>query len=222
MNSTLWCILALFAIALFPDALPAAGNIWDWLGGIGLVALGFLLSLCWEAESPARQPRLNVHRNLAVAALVLATLHGVGYLVSDPISIQYLKPTAPVHMLVGIIGFVLLLFLTLTSLTGPRRKLYAGFKSFRRWHLCLSITVVTTAVWHVLGTGYLLNSAQKTALFTVLALAVPVAAYMLRRQGIPTAVSTAPASPAAADRGVLLIMLIGLLLSCLYSAIRNS
>jgi DMSO/TMAO reductase YedYZ heme-binding membrane subunit len=222
LNSALCCILLLFAITLFPDALPAAGNIWDWLGGIGLVAMGFLLSLCWEAESPARQPRLNVHRNLAMAALTLSTLHGVGYLVTDPISIEYLKPTAPLHMLIGIIGFMLLLLLTLTSLAGPRRRLYAGFRSFRRWHIWMSIAVVATAFWHVLGTGYLINGVPRTGLFTLFALAAPAIAYLLRRQGIPTAISSAPVSPAAADREVALIMLIGLLLSCLYSAIRNS
>lgn len=221
MISPVACLLALLLICLVPDGLPASGGSWDWLGGVGLASLAFLLALSWEAESPAPQPRLTVHRNLALAATGLALLHAAGYLVTDPITIEYLKPKAPAYMLLGIVGFVIMLFVTITSLPGPRRRIYARFSNFRRWHLGLSIAALITAAWHVVGTDYLIAGPWKLTAVLLLALLLPAFAYLIRRRGLSTATGQSPQSAEFANRSVVLSSLICVLLANIYAVAKN-
>jgi len=221
MISPVACLLALLLISVVPDGLPVSGTSWDWLGGVGLASLAFLLALSWEAESPAPQPRLTVHRNLALAATGLALLHAVGYLVTDPITFEYLKPKAPAYMLLGILGLVIVLFVTITSLPEPRRRIYARFNHFRRWHLGLSVTAVITAAWHVVGTGYLITGAWQLTALVLLTLLLPVMAYLVRRRGLSTVTGQRPESAGFANRSVILALLICMLLTNLYAVAKN-
>jgi len=222
MTSPVLCLLAILLIASTPEPLPAGGPLWDWLTGVGFVALAFLLALSWEAESPAPQPRLTVHRDLAIAASVFATVHAFGYLLTDPISLEYLLPKAPVHMLVGILGYLALLLVTVSALPVPRRRLYADFPSFRRWHLWLSIAALLASGWHVVGTGFSISGWWRLSAFAALALALPAAAYLARRRQRATTPGPAPESAAIGNRMIALSAFISLLLACLYMAIRNA
>jgi DMSO/TMAO reductase YedYZ heme-binding membrane subunit len=221
MISPALCLLALILICLSPDGLPVSGSSWDWLGGIGLASLAFLLALSWEAESPAPQPRLTVHRNLAVAATVLALLHAIGYLITDPITFEYLKPKAPAHMLLGIAGFMIMLFVTITSLPGPRRRVYNRFSNFRRWHLGLSIAALLSAAWHVVGTEYLITGPWRLTAVLLLALLLPTFAYLARRKGIGTAIGQTAESASFANRSVTLGVLVCMLMATVYTAAKN-
>lgn len=222
MNSPVLCLLVIIVIASVPEPLPAGGPIWDWLSGMGFGALAFVLALSWEAESPAPQPRLTVHRNLAIAASAFATIHAFGYLVTDPISLEYLLPTAPLHMLVGILGYLALLLVTMSALPVPRRRLYASFTTFRRWHLWLSIFALAASGWHVIGTGFAVSGWGRVSVFALLAVALPAGAYFARRQNLTTTQGPAPASAAIGNRLIMLSACISLLLAFLYSAVRNT
>lgn len=221
MISPVVCLLLLLFICLGPQALPASGIAWDWLGGLGLASLAFLLSLSWEAESPAPQPRLTLHRNLAVAASILALAHALGYLITDPITVEYLKPTAPAHMLIGILGLLLTVGVTLTSLPDLRRRIYRRFRDFRHWHLGASIAALITAGWHVVGTGYLISTVWQLSAIVLLAAALPTLAYLSRRHGITTTIGAAPESAGLANRSVLLSGLISILLATVYAVAKN-
>lgn len=221
MISPVVCLLLLLAICLGPQALPASGVTWDWLGGIGLASLAFLLALSWEAESPAPQPRLTVHRNLAFAASLLAGVHALGYLITDPITIEYLKPKAPGHMLIGIAGFGTIVMVTLTSLPEFRRRIYRRFANFRRWHLALSIAALITAGWHVVDTGYLITTSWQLSAIALLALGLPSFAYLFRRRGIATVREAIPESAIVANRTIVLAVLISLLMATLYAVAKN-
>jgi len=221
MISPVACLLALLVICVVPDGFPVSGTSWDWLGGIGLASLAFLLALSWEAESPAPQPRLTVHRNLALAATGLALLHAVGYLVTDPITFEYLKPKAPAYMLLGILGFVIMLFVTITSLPGSRRRIYARFSHFRGWHLGLSVAAVIAAAWHVVGTGYLIKGPWQLTALVLLTLLLPAFAYLARRQGLGTVTGQRPESAGVANRSAILALLICMLLTNFYAVAKN-
>ncbi len=221
MTTTLVGAVLLFAVCLTPRALPAGGPLWDTLSGLGLAALALMLPLAWEAEAPARQPRLQLHRNLAIGATLLTTVHAVGYLVADPISLEYLKPKAPAHMLVGILAFFGLIALTLTSLPAPRRRLYATFSRFRQVHLWLSVVVLALTFWHVLGTSFVASGSFRYAMLLIICIVTPALAYLARRRGHVVLLSAAPASTAAANRQAVFAGLFVLLLTALYGAARN-
>jgi hypothetical protein len=218
MISTLTLTAILLLVCLLPGLLPAAGFTWDWLGGIGFAALAVLVGLALEAESPARQPRLFAHRNIAVVATVLVWLHALGYLALDPVSIEYLLPKAPGYMLVGLVSGIVLLGLTATAFPTIRRYCYASFGSFRRWHLALSVATLAGSVWHIIGTQFIVTGAFRLTLFSALVIGLPAFAYQHRRAGKP---AFAPSGAATASRDYVLITLGCLLLAAGYAGVRN-
>lgn len=176
--------LPIFGVVLVPGGLPVAGWGWDALNGLGLAGIVLLAVIGWTSESPARPPRLRLHQALAVVVTALVTLHAAGFLLADPLTLEYLKPTAPVYMLIGVLAYLLLLALTITSFPGPRRSLYRRFQHFRRWHLGLSLGVLGTALWHVLGTDFLYRDSFRAAVLLLVAAALPSFAVLRRRRGV--------------------------------------
>ena len=124
--------LSMLAISLLPRGLPAAGFLWDFFNGLGFCGLAVLIALAWDSESPARNPRLRLHRNLAVVSSLLISGHALGFLLWDPTVIEYLKLRAPLYMLIGIGGYLLVVFATVSSFPPPRRFLSTSFSRFRR------------------------------------------------------------------------------------------
>jgi DMSO/TMAO reductase YedYZ heme-binding membrane subunit len=214
-------MLAVLLICLLPGATPAGGFGWDWLGALGFGVLAFLLALAFESESPAREPRLTAHRNLAVAACVLTGAHALGYLLLDPVSIEYLKPTAPGYMLAGLAGVVGLAVLTATAFPRPRRRVFAGFARFRRWHLTLAVGTLALGAWHAIGTGFSVRPGLPAVLLTLLLSVAPAAAWFARRWGRPTTLGPSVASGADGTRHIVLAVLLVVLLATLSAAARN-
>jgi hypothetical protein len=221
LSTTLIGALLLFAICLLPAPLPGGGVLWDSLGGLGFAALALMLPLAWEAESPASGARLELHKQLAIAATLLASVHALGYLLTDPISLEYLKPTAPAHMLAGIIALLGLTALTVTALPEQRRRLFRRFSHFRRVHLYLSLAVLAATLWHVLGTAFTASGPLRMTLLTALLLLTPALAYLARRQGRTVRLSRAPADALEARRQSVYASGFTLLLSALFVAARN-
>ena len=226
MISTLTLTAILLLVCLLPGLLPAAGFTWDWLGGIGFAALAVLVGLALDAESPARSPRLFAHRNFAVVATVLVWLHALGYLALDPVSIEYLLPTAPGYMLVGLVSGIVLLGLTATAFPHIRRYCYASFASFRRWHLALSVAALAGSIWHIVGTQFIVTGAFRLTVFSVLVIGLPILAYQLRRAGKPALrragkLTLAPSGTVTASRDYVLVTLGCLLLAAGYAGVRN-
>ncbi|MEE8079111.1 MAG: ferric reductase-like transmembrane domain-containing protein, partial [Pseudomonadales bacterium] len=190
----------MLAIILLPRGLPAAGFLWDFFNGLGFCGLAVLIALAWDSESPARNPRLRLHRNLAVVSSILISGHVLGFLVWDPTVIEYLKLRAPLYMLAGIGGYLLVVLATVSSFPTPRRVLYRGFSRFRQWHLIVSVAAILTSVWHVLGTNFVINGILHSLLFCLLVLSVPAYAYGRRRFTASLTRPAAPLSDELADR----------------------
>lgn len=213
--------VAMLAIILLPRGLPAAGFLWDFFNGLGFCGLAVLIALAWDSESPARNPRLRLHRNLAVVSSILISGHVLGFVVWDPTVIEYLKLRAPLYMLAGIGGYLLVVLATVSSFPTPRRVLYRGFSRFRQWHLIVSVAAILTSVWHVLGTNFVINGILHSLLFCLLVLSVPAYAYGRRRFTASLKRSAPPLSDDLADRQGITSFAACLALAGVYAGAKN-
>ena len=133
------------------------------------------------SASPARQPGLDAHSDLAVWICLFAALHAVGLLVAEPTLLEYLKPGAPAYMVAGVLALVVLLMLTAASYPSPRRRIWRSWPAFRSWHRWLWFGLLVAIAWHVLGAGFYLDSQAARLLgFAVLVL-LPLGFWADRR-----------------------------------------
>jgi len=209
------------AIGLLPVRFPAAGFWWDWLAGLGFCGLAMIAYLGWDSESPATSPRLRLHRNIALLATILTGVHATGYLIDDLILIEYLKPTAPPYMLLGIAAFTVMVGTTITALPAPRQYFYTGFSSFRNWHRWLVALVLIGSIWHVIGTDFTITTPMQTGFLILLTLLLPAGAFCARRLRVKLPLTTAPDSERRADNNTVALALLMLLFAGVYSAIKN-
>ncbi len=213
--------VAMLAIILLPRGLPAAGFLWDFFNGLGFCGLAVLIALAWDSESPARNPRLRLHRNLAVVSSILISGHVLGFVVWDPTVIEYLKLRAPLYMLAGIGGYLLVVLATVSSFPTPRRVLYRGFSRFRQWHLIVSVAAILTSVWHVLGTKFVISGILHSLAFCLLVLGIPAYAYARRRFAAALTRSAPPLSDDLADRQGITSFAACLALAGVYAGAKN-
>lgn len=202
--------LVVLLVGVLPHGGPSAGIAWDLLVAAGYMGLVLLAFLGWDTEAPISAPRLRLHRNLALLATALVAAHAIGLLLVDPILIEYLLPTAPVYMLVGLLAGIGLLIVTTSSLPGLRAAVYGGFPRFRRWHRLLFGVVLGAGVWHALGTRFTLVQAWQMGAIGVLTGIAPIIAYLARRADQPLTLSPprAGVDAAAAQTGVAVLLAI--------------
>lgn len=208
------------AIALAAGARPVAGFWWDALAAVGFCAAAVIAFLGWDSESPAGNPRLRLHRNLAFVAAGLVTGHAIGYLVLDRTVLEYLLPAAPAYMLAGIGAWIVLVGMTVTALPGVRMRSYSGFGAFRRWHRGLFLILIATTGWHVLGTGFSLDRRWQQVLIGLCLGAIPLLAYWRRRRRRPLPLSPGPAHTDAADASTIIVCLVLAGFSAAFAAIK--
>jgi hypothetical protein len=215
-----FCCLIL-ATTLLDGLVPASGFLWDLINALGFCALAGLVFLAWEAQSPARYPGVRMHSNLAIVVAVLTGLHILGFLLIDPVTFEYLKLKAPLYMLAGITGSVLILFLTITSFPKMRQRVYRMFTRFRYLHLVLSISAMGLSAWHVLGAAYYANAWYKQLLLIMIIIGVPLFAYWSRRSH-GTAPGTARlVSARHADHQGLNGFIFALVISVAWAGVKN-
>lgn len=161
------------------DAAMALGAV-----GAGGFALLPLVSPRWwvpEQRGAAFLRHLHeLHRTLSYGLILLILVHGIGLIVLEPRTLDYLFPSAPVYMLSGISSAILVVVLTLTSLY--RHGLGYTHAGWRRWHAILSAGAVAALGWHLVGSGYYYGSAGKFIGLAVLVAAPTVATLVLRRR----------------------------------------
>ncbi len=163
-------ILALSGYLLLPFVLilifgaVSAGSYWEWLNGIGFVAFALCLYLFVERARPKTWPRLRGdlfywwHRLLAFAMLFFSTVHGLGFLVLEPTSLEYLSLRAPWHMLVAWLAWLLFFYLCLSSLRPLRRRLHGKSYVFRASHAVISIVAMLACFYHIVGSDFYLEN----------------------------------------------------------------
>lgn len=220
---------AVLGITLLPDRYPAAGFLWDLLDGLGFAALAILVFLGWESGHRASAPRLRLHSNLAVAGSLLVVAHAIGFLIADPVLLEYVKPTAPLGMLAGLLAALGMLAATVTSYPGLRRRCYGTYKRFRWWHRTAGIVLLSLGLWHVAGASYSVGSVPgsgwngivRLVLLLPLVALLPLAAFYRRADRRPLRSGPAPANRLAADRDAVMVLLVLILLAVAWAVIKN-
>jgi hypothetical protein len=213
-------VLALTVVLLVLTWLhePVGGGfIWDLLNAIGFVALAACGALHVDAPvrdaGPMRSVRdaLRHHTALAWTALALVVVHAVGFVMYDPVLLEYLKPGAPAYMLAGLVALALLGVIVWSARLPRRRRLFSDARRFRLAHRALAAALVGLSVWHVAGSGFYLNHAVTIALLVAVA-----ATWVAAPQWLRTILEQM--SPPIGQR-VAVTGLVGL--AVLHSALRN-
>jgi hypothetical protein len=150
--------LCVLLIGLLPALSGFVGLAWELSQLCGLA--GFIACLVL-AGSPIRprlaRPRtlltLGTHAWLGWVALGAVALHVAGLLLSDHRVFEYLKPTAPLYQLAGILAAILLIALTVSAIAVSRRRLWSSHRGFQATHVTASCALLCLCAVHVVVTG---------------------------------------------------------------------
>ena len=187
MLLTGFMLAPVIAVLLVPLPAPL-GFYWDLANGMGYLSLALCLLLFIYAGRARRFPPYsgrffaNLHRDLGYIALATAVAHAGLLLYREPLLLEHLKPTAPLHMLAGTLGLVLMTLLVGSSLPRLRRRLWSDYHRFRHLHAVVSVCVVALSLYHVIQSGYYLNREWKLGLL-LLVVAFILIAYGVRQHG---------------------------------------
>ncbi|MEE4300341.1 MAG: hypothetical protein V2J24_12945 [Pseudomonadales bacterium] len=173
-------MVILLLAAILGDG-AGAGARWNLLNGAGFAACGLFVGLSWLSASPARQPGLDAHSDLALWICLFATIHALGLLAAEPTLLEYLGPGAPVYMLVGVLALLVLLALTAASYPGPRQRVWRSWPAFRAWHRWLWLGLLLAIAWHVLGAGFYLDTPAARLLGLGVLVLLPLGFWLDRR-----------------------------------------
>ena len=129
------CTIILLFAASFASTGGTGGLLWDLLNGAGFAACALFVQLSWLSASPARQPMLDAHADLALWICGFAMLHGIGLIVAEPTLLEYLEADAPLYMLMGVLALVMLLALTWASFSGTPARVaeLASLPQLAQW-----------------------------------------------------------------------------------------
>ena len=169
MKGLLPTLLGVLLVTLLATPTLGAGWLWDIGSGLGFVAFAGLLHL---SASRGRGFDLRAHQSLGFAVLGVATAHAYWFLLSDAVVIEYVKPGAPVYMWMGIATFVSLTVTIFVSLPKYRPGLHGRAATFGLWHRVLALVTIVGAGYHIVASGFYLNTAYQIVLFLVLTLIV--------------------------------------------------
>lgn len=172
-------VLLLLAAALGSNV--GAGARWDLLNGAGFAACGLFVYLSWLSASPARQPGLAAHADLALWICLFASVHALGLLLAEPTLLEYLAPGAPLYMIVGVLALLVLLLLTAASWPGARERIWRSWPAFRAWHRWLWLGLLVAIAWHVIGAGFYLDTGAARLLGLAVLVVLPLGFWVDRR-----------------------------------------
>jgi hypothetical protein len=114
----------------------------------------------------------NLHRDLGYVALLLLAGHVGVLLVAEPLLLEHLKPTAPLHMMSGLLALILMLVLVFTSIPTARRRLWSDYYRFRHLHGLVAVAIILLVFFHVLVSGFYINSRWKIGMAAVTSLGI--------------------------------------------------
>lgn len=165
--------------------------VWEISEILGFAAALACLALCGSPVRPRESTppallTLSRHEKLGWIALGAALLHILLALAADHVVLEYLKLTAPVYQLAGILGFAVLLGLVVTSVAGLRRRLWRSHRNFQATHIAFGCLLLLLVAIHVVATGRYVGGPGRRILFIAVA-AGGLAMLLRRRRGPGTA-----------------------------------
>ena len=128
-----------------------AGVLWNTAHGLGYAAFICLLYSCFS--KPAK---LNIvsHRLLGYLTLLLTGLHVVVLLITDPITFEYLKPSAPIYMWLGSFSAIFMVCIIISSLTRFKSLFYNSSANFKKVHRIMSWLIIAGSLVHIIDSGF--------------------------------------------------------------------
>ena len=161
----------LFVLLLGPVP-PAGGFWWDFAMALGFAALammGIQFALTARFRRATTPFGIDIvyyfHRYLAVFALAIAGAHYLILRVDSPTTLGSANPIdTPLHMTTGRVPITLFLLLVASSLL--RRRFGLEYDIWHRTHALAATTAFALALWHVVGTGYYIDTPWKQVLWT--------------------------------------------------------
>jgi DMSO/TMAO reductase YedYZ heme-binding membrane subunit len=173
---------------------------WEFSEIAGFAGLLACLALCAcpvrpRESTPPALLSLGRHEILGWMALGAAGLHVAWALVADHMVFAYLKPTSPLYQLAGIVAFVMLVILVVSSLPGSRRRLWRRHRNFQATHIVFGCIMTVLLAAHVVTAGRYIGGYGRRLLYFALA-AGGLAMLLRRRRGT----GTVPGETAVASR----------------------
>jgi hypothetical protein len=183
----LLCLLTpLLLVSLAPTPQPIY-TLWDWANVMGYLVLTLALLLFvyrGRARSfPAFSGRFfaNLHRDMGYIAMLLLTGH-VGLLLwAEPLLLEHLKPSAPLHMLAGLFALLFMIVLVISSVPFLRRRLWPNYHRFRHLHALFAAAILGLAIYHVVMSGFYMNSRWKLAALAGVGFYVAISTFRRER-----------------------------------------
>lgn len=149
---------------------------WDFAVALGFSALSIMGSMFlltarfqWTTRAFGIDIIYYFHRWIALVAFALLLAHPVILIGVEPLLLEYLRPGAPWHMLMGVAALLAITMLVVTAL--GRKLLRIHYDAWRRLHAFLAVAAIVLAVFHVVGVGYYVEAPWKRELWTVFAVA---------------------------------------------------
>ncbi len=176
------CLLVPLALVMVGPTPAPIYLLWDWANSMGYLAvatIGLLFVYRGRAKSfPAFSGRFfaNFHRDLGYVAVLFLVAHISLLLYTEPLLLEHLKPSAPLHMLSGLYALVAMVLLLVSSIPIFRRRLWPDYHRFKHLHMLMAAVILTLVFYHVVMSGYYLNSNLKKSIFGILTVAVWLAA----------------------------------------------
>jgi Ferric reductase like transmembrane component len=146
---------------------PGIYSLWDWANAMGYLAAATSLFLFVYRGRPRAFPVFsgrffaNLHRDLGYIVALMVLGHVGLLLIVEPLLLEHLKPTAPLHMSAGLLALVFFLLLLVSSLPVIRRKLWSNYHVFRHTHLIGATAAFALLAYHIWASGFYLDNVWK-------------------------------------------------------------
>ncbi len=178
----LWGI-ALLALAVLPVFAGFVGFGWELCQIAGLLGSLGCFVLCGAPLRPrdATPPTLlslRLHSLIGWFALLAVLIHVGGLLLADRVVAEYLKPSAPLYQVAGIVAAVILLLLVLGSVGAVRQRLWKSHRAFQSTHVILGCVLIALIALHLIVTDRYVGGRGRRVL--VLAAAAGAMLMLLR------------------------------------------
>lgn len=124
------------------------------LGFVGFAGLLYLFI------GVGRGPRQRLHQLLSYIITGVVLMHVLWLWLSDRTLWFYMTWDGPHYMLAGWLAVLLLTAMVILALPGKRRFWHISYQQFQRWHYWLSLGIIGTAYWHMVGSGFYISSLE--------------------------------------------------------------
>lgn len=165
----LLCLLTPLLLVSFAPSPQLIYTLWDWANVMGYLVLALALLLFVYRGRARNFPPFsgrffaNLHRDMGYIAMLLLAGH-VGLLLwAEPLLLEHLKPSAPLHMLAGLFALLFMIVLVISSVPVLRRRLWPNYHRFRQLHTVFAGAILALTLYHVVVSGFYLNNTWKLA-----------------------------------------------------------